>query len=304
MIRMRPYHLLVLLLAFSTVLQAQNGTLETAEPQPLQQPGEGLDPEGGYRLEEPAYATEQARSSAPKDLAAYRWTVAAKQYDAGNYDSAAAIYEGLLAEGYRGFNTEFNLGNAHYKAGNLGPAILHFERAARMEPRNADVQHNLELAYLRQPDKAVSALPTHPLQRFWRGWTGLLSPNGWAINALIWGLLLLIGLSLMFVARSAVWRNRGLFISATALLLMLGATGLGWSAYRQVVNDRAVVVMAPSVVLKSAPTESSTNLYILREGYKLDLLDELESESGTTWLQLGLADGNVGWARAKAVEEI
>ena len=65
-----------------------------------------------------------------------------------------------------------------------------------------------------------------------------------------------------------------------------------------------MVVMAPSIVLKSAPTESSTNLYILREGYKLQLLDALDSETGTTWLQLGLADGNVGWARAGAVEEI
>lgn len=301
--------LMALLLGTPCLVAAapENGNRDAQQQQDLIPAERGLDQEDAAEealvYEDELEHADEERSQ-NLDLADYRWTVAAKQYDAGNYDSAATLYEGLLAEGFFGFNLEFNLGNALYKSGHLGPAILHYERAARMEPRNADVQHNLELAYLRQPDKAVSALPVHPLQRFWRGWTGLLSPNGWAINALAWGVLLLIGLSMLFVSRAAVWRTRGLFVSATALLLLLGATALGWSAHRQQAKDRAVVVMAPSIVLKSAPTESSTNLYILREGYKLQLLDALDSESGTTWLQLGLADGNVGWARAGAVEEI
>jgi hypothetical protein len=238
--------------------------------------------------------------SAPAaDPASYRFEVAARLYDRGAYDSAAALYQGLLAEGYTGFAVEYNLGNALYKAGRLGPAILHYERAARIDPDHADLRHNLELAYLRQPDAAVEPLPETVFQRFWGGLTGLLPERSWAWTALAAAWLALGGLVLVWFRTDPAARRRGAFATLAAGLVALASAGLGASAHRTAAAERHAIVLAPSVVLKSAPVDQATNLYILREGFKLRLLDETGG-----WWQLALPDGNVGWAPAEDLAEV
>ena len=46
----------------------------------------------------------------------------------------------------RDADLEHNLGNALLRAGKPGEAVLHYERALRLDPRARDTRHNLELA--------------------------------------------------------------------------------------------------------------------------------------------------------------
>ncbi|HZE89941.1 MAG TPA: tetratricopeptide repeat protein, partial [Verrucomicrobiae bacterium] len=68
-------------------------------------------------------------------------------YERGAYLEAITIYQELEHEGVGSAALEYNLGNALFKAGRLGPAILAYERAARLDPKDADARANLE--YLR-----------------------------------------------------------------------------------------------------------------------------------------------------------
>ena len=63
-------------------------------------------------------------------------------------------------------------------------------------------------------------------------------------------------------------------------------------------NDKAVVMAAVSSV-KSSPEGAATSLFILHEGTKVEIIDELGS-----WKRVQLSDGRQGWLPASDIEEI
>ena len=67
-------------------------------------------------------------------------------YREENYDAAIQDYEELINAGIRGANIYYNLGNAYLRTDNKGKAILYYERAFRMRPRDADIRANLKFA--------------------------------------------------------------------------------------------------------------------------------------------------------------
>lgn len=234
-----------------------------------------------------------------RDQLSARFEEARSLYDGGQYDSAAAIYEGFIEQGYRDFALHYNLGNAHFKAGNLGPCILHYERARLLAPKDRDVLHNLEMAYLRQADKRMEPLPRHFFNRTWTGWISLFSQTTWAWLTLGMAWTVLAGFLLIWWSAQLLWRRVGLtvvFAAVFGLLLALsGAVGRRSFDAR----ERYAIIMAPSTVLKSAPSEESTDLYILREGFKLKIANQTAD-----WVEVMLPDGNVAWVQANSIEAI
>ena len=73
---------------------------------------------------------------------------AARSYDAGDYESAAASYRRLLVapEGLDRAALHYNLGNAEYRTGRLGYAMLHWERSLAIRPGDGDARANVALA--------------------------------------------------------------------------------------------------------------------------------------------------------------
>src|SRR6187455_379670 len=78
---------------------------------------------------------------------------AEKAYDARQYGRAVELYEQLLREGYVSCQLYFNLGNAHYKNGDLGKAIHAYELARKLEPDEEDIKINLSIANAKTVDK-------------------------------------------------------------------------------------------------------------------------------------------------------
>jgi tetratricopeptide (TPR) repeat protein len=240
-------------------------------------------------------AALSAQPSAPEE----RFELARAHYDAARYEEAAALYESLLDEGYNAFALHYNLGNAHYQLGNTGPSILHYEKARRLEPNNPNLLHNLELANLRQQDKRIEPLPRNVFERSWSSYTGLMSQRNWSLATLAVAWAFLACLALYGFSRSIGLRRTGLLLSASCIVLLvlslLGTLGrMRWDASQQF-----GVIMSPSAVLKSAPNISSTDLYILREGFVL----RLGQQSGDWW-EVSLPDGNLGWIEARQLTEI
>ena len=69
-----------------------------------------------------------------------------------DYAQAIEIYESLLQDGESG-EIYYNLGNAYFKQDELGRAILNYERALLLQPGNADVSANLDIARAKTIDK-------------------------------------------------------------------------------------------------------------------------------------------------------
>lgn len=64
-------------------------------------------------------------------------------------------------------------------------------------------------------------------------------------------------------------------------------------------DSRSGVVLTPATPLKSAPDDTSTDILILQNGHKVELLDELSG-----WMQVQLPNGEKGWLQTERIEAI
>ena len=86
------------------------------------------------------------------------WTKANEAYSVGQYETALADYSKIEEGGYESYKLYYNMGNAWYKLGNMGKAILYYEKALKLNPAGEDAKNNLQIAKLRTLDK-IDVLP-------------------------------------------------------------------------------------------------------------------------------------------------
>ena len=85
-----------------------------------------------------------ASAQGPVDLEAMAATNAL--YEDGRYEQAARSFQQLVDKGYGDPVLYYNLGNAYFKQGDIGRAILNYLRAERLAPRDDDIRANLDFA--------------------------------------------------------------------------------------------------------------------------------------------------------------
>ena len=219
-------------------------------------------------------------------------------YEAGDFEAAAAAYASVLATGMESAALHYNLGNAHYRLDRLGPAVLAYERAARLDPGNDDVHANLALVNARLRDRF------EPLPRFWLSagaerwlavWPGRAAAGAAAFAYLALG----AALSMLVLGRPRGVRRalRAVAWTTGAAAIVLGTTLLandaGW-AHRE-----AAVVMAGEAQAVSAPSPDGLALFTIHEGAKV----RIDRRDGD-WAEIVLPDGRVGWMDAALLEAI
>ncbi len=147
---------------------------------------------------------------------------AGEYYRNGEFDNAIKIYEELKSEGYEGTSLYFNLANSYYRIGQLGYAILNYERALKLSPSDEDVKHNLAFANLSTVDR-IQPLPTFFLFEWWESILASLTVNGWTYLAYIFFILLIILIVIYFFAKTIFQQKLILFsgLGMLAIFLML-----------------------------------------------------------------------------------
>ena len=217
-----------------------------------------------------------------------------KLYQQQNFAEAQILYDSIVASGYQHPETFYNLGNVHYRQGNVGLAILNYERALKLDPSDQDAQHNLELARQRTVDE-FNVLPTPPLRRVFNDVAAILSAGAWTVLALIAFFLALVSaLLFLFKNRSSVLLTA--FIAGLILGLMF--EGFAYGTHILEAEEYAIVTAANTYV-KSAPADGGTDLYILHEGTKVKVLERFEG-----WEKVKLPDGKLGWVVVSDMETI
>jgi len=84
-------------------------------------------------------------------------------YESKLYLEASQTYQQLIDIGLKDHTLYYNLGNAYFKQNDLGQAILNYERAMQLAPRDTDIRANLDLARSQLLDKydITSASPLY-----------------------------------------------------------------------------------------------------------------------------------------------
>ncbi len=241
------------------------------------------------------FAAQAAGTSYPDSL----WHAGVEAYSAGDYTTAAADWEGIVDTGLMSRELYFNLGNAYFKTGEMGPAILWYERALRLDPSDTDVRHNLEYARTLTQDR-IDEVPEFFLKSWRRSACYLLPANVWAVL----GLVLLAGtlaLVLLFLLGSTSGRRRlGFFGGIVLLLLTLVSWDFSRTQREEAQRQDMAVVMRPVSSVKSSPSENSAkDLFILHEGTRVRILDNVSG-----YANIELADGRQGWIPSGDIEVI
>ena len=218
-------------------------------------------------------------------------------YQQEDYQGALDNYLRIHEAGFESPGLYYNIGNAYFKANELGRAILYYERARRLAPSDADILANLELARSLGMDEIV------PLPRFWlfrvgSWWVNLL-PRSLLIGLTAAGYLMATGAVVVLVLRPGAvsWARRAA-VAGGILVLLLGAT----LAVRETELGQAplAVVLAAEVGVQSAPSDDpALQLFVIHEGTRVRV--DRRSEE---WLEVVLDDGKVGWVRAEVLEEV
>lgn len=220
-------------------------------------------------------------------------------YQDGDFGGAAASYEAILAGGFESAEVYYNLGNAHFRLGSVGLAVLNYERAARLDPRSGDIQANLELVGQMLQDRI------EPLPRFWVlsviDWWMTLIPRE-RLGPLVALCYLALGVAtvLLVLGRPRGWHSalrRAVYASLAATVLLGGTllareTGLGQP-------DEAVVMASEARVLSAPSEEGGLTVFTVHEGTRVRIDRRAED-----WAEIVLADGKVGWLPLAAIEII
>ncbi len=215
-------------------------------------------------------------------------------YDAGQFDAAGQYYAAQLKKSRPSAKILYNMGNCLYRMGELPKALICYERALRLSPRDSDILENLNLVRrkLGLPEKYKIATPSDipPYLR------DSLRPDEWMF-------LFCCGWALLFVALGfrALKLNRILVRSAAAagLVLLIFPAAAHLSQGRTSYSPDYAIVTVRNLPVYSLPSAQSGKIEMkLKAGEELSIV-----ERRLDWVRIRSGDAE-GWVRAKDISSL
>lgn len=220
------------------------------------------------------------------------------EYSSGYYDHALELYLSIADQGYASPELYYNIGNAYFKLNRIPEAVLYYERAYKLAPRDENIRFNLELARTRTIDK-IESVPVMFYVRWYQSLVSIFDADGWGTLSLILFISSLL-LAAIFLLTPRRWLRVLTFYSALILIFIsISAFALGYLQHRERVNRTEAIVFDPSVTVKSSPSDASIDLFVIHEGTKVKITDQVGE-----WFEIRIASGSMGWVRAASVEKI
>ena len=210
---------------------------------------------------------------------------ASAAYRGGDYAQASSLYESLMGRGIRNANIYYNLANAYFKQNHLGPAILYYEKAKRLDPRDRDISTNLGF---------VKGLLEYRIgdKRNWYAKTGERILAGFTlvemgIVSLGFGLFFWLSWAFCLYLRPESgweWRRKTLLVFTVGFFTLWFLKG--W-------HDVAVqeaIVLKPQAAVRYGPSYKDQVALRLGEGLKV----RVKKRAGE-WSRVILTNGETGW---------
>lgn len=219
-------------------------------------------------------------------------------YTQEDYNKAIELYEEVLKNNGVSAEIYYNLGNAYYKANQIAPAILNYERALLLDPGDGDIRFNLQMAREKTVDK-IEPIGEFFLVKWFHSLQNMGSADSWAMLGIVSFLLLIFCLLLFFFSRWIRMKKIGFYLGMICLLLVIVTNIFAKNQKDEIVNRTHAIVFSPTVTVKSSPDASGTDLFILHEGTKAFIKSSLGD-----WKEIELENGNVGWIPGKDIEII
>lgn len=216
-----------------------------------------------------------------------------KLYTAKQFDKALQIYLNLAEQNQPSANLYYNIANCYFRLNQLGNAILYYEKAYKLNPDDESIQKNLKIANAKTIDK-ITPISKLFIYQWIDDIIQLNSPSVFAVWSivLIW---LCIGFAILFfITKKSNTRKMSFYLSIAFFVVFFVSIWLGYLSEQFHEKSNNGVVLSKSVYIKSSPDANSTDLFILHEGTKFELQDNVSD-----WFKIRLANGATGWIEEK-----
>ncbi len=227
------------------------------------------------------------------------WISGNEAYVDARWLDAVKDYTAIENAGYETETLYYNLGNAYFKNSQMAEAILYYERALKLNPSYADARYNLSIANNNIQDR-IEVVPEFILTSWARKLCYLLDSDSWAISFIIFLAATFALVLLYLLSHSVVGKRVGFFTAIVTLLISISCLSFSLWQKSDYAKEDSAIIMTYVVSVKSSPSATSAkDLFILHEGTKVKLIEEIGQ-----WYNIQLADGRQGWMLAEDLEII
>jgi tetratricopeptide (TPR) repeat protein len=224
-----------------------------------------------------------------QEKASEKFTKGVVFFNAGSYKEALQVWNDVYATGYRSAGLDYNIGNAYFKLNNIPEAILFYERAYLLNPIDEDINYNLQIARSLIVDR-FQEIPDLFFIKWYNFVSLLLSSDSWAKISIVSFILCLLFLSLYIYSSKYSQKVIGFWLALILLVISISSFALMGRNKFLVHDSHKAIITNPVVSGKSSPDNSGKDLFVLHEGTKVSIEDEVGE-----WVEIRLSDGNVGW---------
>lgn len=230
------------------------------------------------------------------DAIADMFFAANNYYNQEQYEKAIAEYSRIIEYGYHSGALYFNLGNAYYRIGAIGKALVNYERAKKYLPQDEDLEANEAFLHTllieKQPDDAIAwYVRCFYLMR------DSMPADTWVYVSLGVYACVLVLLLLCIFFQPFHLRAVGIISMGCGILVLTSL--FTYAKIREDTHSRHCLVVAPEAEVRYSPAFNGAVAFRIHEGLSVHLLRE---ENG--WAYVRLAQGKTGWMEIDSIEEI
>ncbi len=208
-------------------------------------------------------------------------------FSEGDYKTAIEKYQEITSQSGQSAAVLYNLGNSYAQSGQIGMAVLHYERAVRIAPSDSNIVGNLQLL------KKESGLFVNEYEGFERILFSL-SLSQWLILFLV-VLAVLACFHIFSLLHPIRKKTIIVFTAFCCLILCLSSIG-GYSRYQKF--NPAIVISSDARLLIS-PFETSTSVGIIQEGRSV-----YPSKTHKNYTHVVDETNRKGWIANSAIEAV
>jgi tetratricopeptide (TPR) repeat protein len=212
------------------------------------------------------------------------------EYAQGHFKEAVEGYQALVGAHHWNANLFYDLGNAYFRTGDFGRAILNYERALALDRHHPEAMANLQIA--RDEARALELQPTR-LERYLQ----FASINQYSIAAAVAFWLGIFGLVTLIFKR-----RRSTALMSLSILCLLVCVVAVWAIYTLDKGSRGpalAIVTGNDVQARLATADTANSVLALPPGSEIKIL----STRGD-WMYAALPNDLRGWIQAKNAEQV
>ncbi|MCX5681805.1 MAG: tetratricopeptide repeat protein [Candidatus Omnitrophica bacterium] len=209
-------------------------------------------------------------------------------YKEGKYEAAIGHYENVIRLNLENGDLYYNLGNSYFKKGELGKAVLSYEKALFFIPGDSDLRSNY--AYV----LSLLNLGPQPFGNWAERFANRLFEDA-TINFLTVFLFVIyfltVAILMCYLFFASFRRSIRILFFVFTIVFILSAISLN---SKITYLTKGAIVLVKEADVKFEPAESATTYFKLTEGSKVEIAEKAEN-----WYKIKRPDGKIGWVSKK-----